>query len=390
MKSLRMHRLLLSSFVLGTASLAAWAETPGVTATTITVGTTSPQTGVAASGCKPLVDGAQAWFEKVNADGGVYGRKIVNKVLDDQYTAPQALANARELGPDVLAFFGGCGSIQPPAVQQVAIPDKIPYLFANAGVAHVTPDPNYRVIQSLFSDQLHGTAEYALKKYGAGKVFMVATRVTSFDENFAAAKAGIAAGGGTLVGNEAIVAGEADFTPLVLKIKAAKPDYLILSTGASDAARLGQTLLAQGAMPTKYILGISSLLIPAFLGPVGTTMDGKVLAPTLTPPPTSDKVQSCVEAFRKYAPKLTVDLQSLYGCASAQALVAALQDAGKNVTRESLLAAVDKWNNKQVSPLLPPLTFNAKRHVGMSGMALSGVEKGQLKDTGEVMPMPVR
>jgi ABC-type branched-subunit amino acid transport system substrate-binding protein len=389
MKPQRMPRFVLSSLVLAAASLGAWAQSPGVTATTITVGTTSPQTGVAASGCKPLVDGALAWFEKVNAEGGVHGRKIVDKVLDDQYTAPQALANARELGPQVVAFFGGCGSLQPPAVQQVAIPAKIPYLFPNAGVAHVTPDANYRVIQSLFSDQLHAINEYAMKKHGAGKVFMVATRVTSYDENLAAAKTGIAAGGGTLVATEAIVAGEADFTPLVLKIKAAHPDYLILSTGASDAARLVQTLLAQGAMPTKYILGISSLLIPAFLGPVGTTVDGKVLAPTLTFLPSSDKAKSCIDAFAKYGNKLTADLQSLYGCASAQALVAALQDAGKNVTRESLLAAVDKWNNKPVSPLLPPLTFSAKRHVGLSGMAVAGIEKGQLKEL-DIMPMPVR
>jgi len=222
-------------------------------------------------------------------------------------------------------------------------------------------------------------------------VFLVNTRVTSFDENLAAEKAGVAAGGGTIVGAEAIVAGEADFTPLVLKIKAAKPDYIIMASGASDIARMTQTLNAQGAMPPKFILGNSSTLIPAFLGPVGKTADGKILAVQLTPSPTSEKAQACIDAFKKYAPKLNVELQSIYGCASAQVLVTALQDAGKDLTREGFMAAIDKWSNRQASPLLPPLSFSAKRHIGMNSMALAGVENGQLKEiAGELIPMPVR
>src|SRR5271170_454327 len=98
----------LAAAVLAFASPAvAQGDSPGVTADTITLGTTNALTGTVASACKPVSDGALAWFEHVNAAGGVNGRKIDNIVLDDQYTAQQALANARQLAEKpVLAFFG--------------------------------------------------------------------------------------------------------------------------------------------------------------------------------------------------------------------------------------------------------------------------------------------
>src|SRR4051812_11113285 len=87
-------------------------DAAGVSADTIVIGTTNPLTGTVASACKPVSDGALAWFDYVNAAGGVNGRKIDNIVLDDQYTAQQALANARQLASKpILAFFGGCGTI---------------------------------------------------------------------------------------------------------------------------------------------------------------------------------------------------------------------------------------------------------------------------------------
>jgi hypothetical protein len=91
-------------------------------------------------------------------------------------------------------------------------------------------------------DQFHGLAEWTLKKYGAGSVFLVNTRVTSFDEN-SRRKGGRRCGRRNDRRQRSHRRGEADFTPLVLKIKAAKPDYIIMASGASDIARMTQTLV---------------------------------------------------------------------------------------------------------------------------------------------------
>jgi hypothetical protein len=90
--------------------------------------------GPVAPSCSPINDGAQAWFKQINANGGIHGRKIENIVLDDVYKAPEALANAREpVSKGILAFFGGCGSIQPAAILPLAQQNSIPYLFPFAG-----------------------------------------------------------------------------------------------------------------------------------------------------------------------------------------------------------------------------------------------------------------
>src|SRR5690242_1178814 len=109
-------RLSLAAAALVAIAFSARAET-GVTDSAILLGTTNPLTGSVGSACKPVSDGALAWFAHVNAQGGVHGRKIEDKVLDDQYQAPQALANARTFMRDgIFALFGGCGTIQPAAV----------------------------------------------------------------------------------------------------------------------------------------------------------------------------------------------------------------------------------------------------------------------------------
>ena len=61
------------------------ASAPGITATTITIGSHQPLTGVAAPGYDEIAPSSNAYFQYVNAHGGVYGRKIVYKYLNDQY-----------------------------------------------------------------------------------------------------------------------------------------------------------------------------------------------------------------------------------------------------------------------------------------------------------------
>ena len=69
----------------GSKSGALTASAPGITATTITIGSHQPLTGVAAPGYDEIAPASNAYFQYVNAHGGIYGRKIVYKYLDDKY-----------------------------------------------------------------------------------------------------------------------------------------------------------------------------------------------------------------------------------------------------------------------------------------------------------------
>ncbi len=121
-------------------SASAMAE-PGVTDTTIILGGSNAMTGPVAAVCAPASFGAKAWFDKVNRDGGVQGRKIEYNVLDDAFSAQRAVSNARRLvqQDNAFAIFGGCASPTSAAIlQYVAGQPEVPYLFPWAAMNELT------------------------------------------------------------------------------------------------------------------------------------------------------------------------------------------------------------------------------------------------------------
>ncbi len=108
--------------------------TPGVTSTQIVLGGTGPLTG-SESAYEPVLTGAQAYFAYVNAHGGVFGRKIVYKVDDDQYDPSKTVALTQQLVEQdkVFAIFNTIGTEQSIAIRQYVNSAKLPELFVGSG-----------------------------------------------------------------------------------------------------------------------------------------------------------------------------------------------------------------------------------------------------------------
>lgn len=358
---------------------------PGVTDSTITIGTTNPLTGVVAAACKPVSDGALAWFNHINAQGGVNGRQINNVVLDDAYKAPEALANARELvAKPVFAMFGGCGTIQPPAILQAISSEQVPYLFPYAGLPKLTQEKNVTLLLPLYQKQLVQLVKKLIKDNGPGSFYMMEQRVPGSDETTAVVKKAVVAAGGTWAGSAVTTAGQSDYTPTVLEARSKHPDYVILSQAAPDAARIVGVMNSQNAFPNKLLLGQSTLATEAFVGPAGKVASGKVLTVSPVVPASSDKAKSCVDAFEEQGNGLKPGGFSLFGCATAQVLVTALKEMGDDITRENLIKTLDGWQGKKASDLFPPLTFSQQNNVGNDSMILVGIKDGHLVEKGKV------
>src|SRR5580704_8199112 len=94
------------------SSAALTASAPGITATQITIGSHQPLTGPAAPGYSEIAPASAAYFAYVNAHGGVYGRKIVYKYLDDGYNPTTTASVVRQLvlQDNVYAIFNGLGT----------------------------------------------------------------------------------------------------------------------------------------------------------------------------------------------------------------------------------------------------------------------------------------
>lgn len=391
MRSLKIWPVAVSAvlLLLGTACGGETASSDdGVSDDEIVIGTTTAITGPIASACTPINNGSLAWFDHVNEEGGVDGKDIKNIVLDDGYDAAKALANARELAAEpVLAFFGGCGSLQPPAVVEVAEREKIPYLFASAGLPDIIPNPYVRTAYPLFADQLRGIVDWAMQQDGAGPAFVVNARQPGSDVTLQAAEDGAVAAGGSVAGTFTVNSGESDWSPIALRVKDAAPDYLVMHLTSADAARLVKALQDLDALP-PHLIGTSVLLSEAFLGPVGTDVDGIIVTPANVAPPTSERADSCVEVLE--AADVAIDQSSLAGCAFAQVMTVALEET-EDLSRESLLETLDGWKDKEASELLPPLTFSDDQHIGMSSMDIVTVEDGQpVLVEGATFPLEIR
>lgn len=344
----------------------------------ILIGTTTPLTGAAGSTCKPMADGATAWFQKINADGGINGRKIDSKVLDDAYTAAEAVSNVRSLVKEgMIALFNGCGSLQPPAVLPILQQANVPYMFPYAAIPGLAQEKLAFLTLPFYADDMNVFTSDSMKRYGTGKVYVISQGIPGADQSIAAVQKATEQGGGTFLGSTKTEAGQSDWTPLILKIKSMDPDYVMIIVNSADAARIVTTMKAQNAYPNKWVLASNSTPTQAFLSGVGSAADGKVLTVSVPAPASDPAAADCVAAFKKYEPGLVPDGLSLTGCANAQALVTALKEAGKNVTAKSLVKVVEGWSNKQASPTMAPLTFSSKEHQGVHSLYVLGFEGQQ-------------
>ena len=111
------------------------ASAPGITATTITIGSHQPLTGPAAPGYSEIAPASAAYFAYVNANGGVNGRKIDYKYLDDAYNPTQTASVVRQLvlQDNVYAIFSGLGTPTHLAVESFLNAQKIPDVFVSSG-----------------------------------------------------------------------------------------------------------------------------------------------------------------------------------------------------------------------------------------------------------------
>jgi branched-chain amino acid transport system substrate-binding protein len=119
----------------GSSSAALTASAPGITATTITIGSHQPLTGPAAPGYSEIAPASNAYFQYVNAHGGIYGRKIVYKYIDDAYDPTKTASVVRQLvlQDQVYALFDGLGTPTHLAAIQFLNSEKVPDVFVASG-----------------------------------------------------------------------------------------------------------------------------------------------------------------------------------------------------------------------------------------------------------------
>lgn len=323
-------------------------DTTGVSDTELKIGTLLPLTGVAATWGVPMRDGLQAYFDYINDQGGMYGRKITLHVGDSQYTGPMAKEAAVKLVEQdkVFAFIGNLGTQVETAVSQYLEENGVPDIFVLSGARKFT-DP---VAKNRFTAQVDYTTEgrifatYLNKTYPGKKLGILAQN----DDYGKEGEAGIRQGLEDLDSKIEITvqyydAMEVDVTAQMQRLKMDDVDVIMFWGGPLQAANMMKTARETLNWDVPMLInqanageGLAPLAgFDNIEGVVSTTI-GHQSWETDSPGVVSRK-----EIAAKYAPGVTWDNMVFAGYTMAESFVALLKQAGQNLTRESLIAAAE-------------------------------------------------
>jgi ABC-type branched-subunit amino acid transport system substrate-binding protein len=400
---MRLHppRSLLTLAVIASAGLAlagcgssssSSASVPGVTATSITFGTHQPLTGPAAPGYDEIAPGSQAFFEYVNAHGGVFGRKIHLIIKDDAYNPTNTVNIVHQLvlQSHVFGIFEGLGTPTHTKVVGFLNASKVPDLFVASGCpcwdnGTSQPDtfgwqPNYTIEGKILGQYL--------KQHFAGKKVAVLYQDDDFGQGgLAGIKDELPAA--DIVAAEPYQAGTTTLAPQVAAIKAAKAQVQVDFTVPIYTA-IGQlTAFTLGYKPQLVVsnVGIDPITVGALLKAVskGKASGTGLIEGAITDgylPPSSDTSNPWIALFMKihaqYDASAPFDGNVEYGMANAYTLVQALEAAGKNLTRQGLVNAVNSHGASWKGPGLVPFRFSTSDHGGYSGAEMAKVSGGKI------------
>lgn len=286
--------------------------------------------------------GARVYFDAVNASGGIKGRRIVLRVLDDGYEPTRAEANTKKFvdDGDVLALFGYVGTPTSAASIPVASKARLPFFGAFTG-AELLRSPFNRYVFNVRASYFDET-EAIVRQMTQGGV----TRIAVFYQNDSYGQAGLAGVERALAKRNLQVAAKAtvernstDVAAAVATMLAAKPEVIVMISAYASCSEFIKQSKAK-ELATRYV-NVSFVGTRALAKALGAAADGVMISQVM-PPPTANKYPIVGEYQRAMRAAGINDLSytSLEGYVAAKVLVEALRRGG-DASREALVKALE-------------------------------------------------
>ena len=313
----------------------------GVTDTEIVLGQSVALSGPAEQLGKDMQLGATIYFNQVNAKGGVNGRRIVLKTLDDGYEPPRAVANTKRfIEEKVFALFGYVGTPTSQAVLPLFTEAKVPYVGAFTG-AQLLREPFNRYIFNVRASYFDET-EAIVQHLTA----MSVDRIAVFYQNDAYGQAGLAGVERALKKRRLEVAGKGTVERNTIEVKmavdslvAAKPQAIVMISAYKSCAAFIRDMRKAGYGYTFW--NVSFVGSKALAKELGTEGRGVQIS-QVVPFPWDNSVP-VVKEYRRLLDDARGEpgFGTLEGFIAAKVTVEGLRRAGRNLTRESFIRAME-------------------------------------------------
>jgi len=384
----------------GSSTAPLTASAPGITATTITIGSHQPLTGPAAPGYSEIAPASAAYFAYVNAHGGVYGRDIDYKYLDDAYNPTQTATVVRQLvlQDNVYAIFDGLGTPTHLAVESFLNAQKVPDVFVASGCDcwdQPTTDPETFGWQLDYIREGKILGQYIAQHFKGKKVGYFyqddefgMDGVKGLDYEIPSSM---------VVSRQSYVDTNVNVAPQVAALRASGAQVVVSFSIPAFTALLKLTSLKLGFSPTLVVSNVGSDpitlsgLLESFAKQGGATVNGNSLTDGMITdsyaPSLGDASNSWIALFKKvhaqYDAKAPFDGNVLYGMGVAYTFVQAMLKAGRNPTRADLVNAIN--GGLQQGPLVAPYAYSMTDHDGVTGAYIGVINNGALTPEGPVL-----
>lgn len=336
----------------------------GITDNAVKIGVLGSLTGVQAVFGQGNLSGAQIVFDEVNVAGGIHGRRIEIVSVDDESTPARSIAGFRRLVDDerVFGVFGpsasAIGQAMEPTLRAAAAVPVLVSIFSSP--AATEPYKNNVFRTGPLNDRLQGIAlaDFVLDALRGQKVALAQQTDEYGRRGGQSLTEQMRTRGKPLVATEVFNLSDTDFTAQLLRMRQAEPDVIVIygfpapaATITRQARQLGLTAKIMGSNAT------SNRTYPATVGPAAAGVMNVITLADLPERPSDPRMQAYVQKFTTRFPDLArqnrPDLGDCLGFNGALVFAEGLRKAGRDLSREGFIRAMESISNFETGVGLP-------------------------------------
>lgn len=354
---------------------AAAASAQGVTDSQIVLGQSVPLTGPSQQLGIDMQLGASLYFNAVNARGGVNGRKVALKTLDDGYDPPRAAENTRKLINDdkVFALFGYVGTPTSAAAMPIFTEAKVPFVgpFTGAELLRTPANPYIFHVRASYFDETEAIVQHLTS--------MSVTRIAVFYQNDAYGQAGLTGveralkrRGLDVVAKSTVERNTVDVKKAVDEIAKSNPQAVVLISAYKSCAAFIRDTKKAGSNPTFWNVSfVGSKALAKELDKEGRGVQISQVVPFPW-----DSTVPVVKEYRKLLDEAKGEpgFGTLEGFIAAKVMVEGLRRTGKKLDRESFVRTMESMEYDAGGF---KVSFSPDSHSGSKFVDLTIVSKDQ-------------
>jgi ABC-type branched-subunit amino acid transport system substrate-binding protein len=360
---------LVAAAALGTApAMAQKKYDPGASDTEIRIGNIMPYSGPASS-YGVIGKTEAAFFDMVNAEGGINGRKIKFISYDDAYSPPKAIEQARKLveSDEVLLIFQSLGTPSNSAIMKYMNGKKVPQLFVASGATKFGDPRNFpwtMGFQPNYQSEGRIYAKYIRDKFPNGKIAVFWQNDDAGKDQVKGLRDGLGDKVGMIIADKSYEVSDPSIDSQIVALHDSGADIFFSWAAPKGSAQAIRKVGELGWKP-KFFLANTATSVASVLKPAGLEFSKDIISTAYLKDPTdpaSDK-DPAVQKWRAFMDKYYPDgdkanANNIYGYVQSEAMVQVLKQCGDNLTRENVMKQAAGLKNFHSDLMLPGIMVN--------------------------------